>query len=194
MNTCQHVSFAFGCAGCEYRAQRGDDQQEREQFHKDNRRQRERHHKERLKASENSRNPRPGGSTSRAGRPNGGGGGISLEGVAVLVSIFVACVIYTIGSTLVFAFVPLFAVAAVAALVAKHGLHKALPGRFDALPIWWWASIVVIAVIDTVFRSHPASFHKPIVNVTNLGLFLITLAAGYGLFVVYRRPQPPRQA
>lgn len=96
-----------------------------------------------------------------------------------------ACVLYVITSTIVFALVPLAAVAAVAALVAKHGLHKTLPGRFDALPMYWWTSVIVVAVADKAFRSDPVI--KPIVNVTNLGLFLFTMAAASALFVVYRR-------
>jgi hypothetical protein len=184
MNSCGHVSYAYGCGGCEFRTQRAEDQRERE-----------RHHKERLKAYEKSQRPQSGGYAPAPRQSGGGGGGgFSLEGAAVLVGVFIACVLYVITSTLVFAVVPVLAVAAGAALVAKHALHKTLPGRFDALPIYWWAAVIVIAVVDKVFRSHPASVNQPIVNVTNLGLFLLTMAAGYGLFVVYRRTPAPEQA
>lgn len=193
MNSCGHVSYAYGCGGCEFRTQRAEDQQERKRHHEEDQRARERHHEERLRAYEKSQRPQPSG-YAPAPRQSGGGGGFSLEGAAVLVGIFVACVLYVITSTLVFAVVPVLAVAAVAALVAKHALHKTLPGRFDALPIYWWTAVIVIAVVDNVFRSHPASTQQPIVNVTNLGLFLLTMAAGYGPFVVYRRTPAPEQA
>lgn len=176
MQSCQHVFYQGGCGGCEASRVYGDmAAQSREQ------------HKERMKAFDRDRRdqnqqifaaPRP----AQPRQPLDVVG--TLKTAGVLAAVLVACVLYVIASTLLFALMPVFAVAAVGGMVAKK-LHKPLPGALDRMSWLWWGGIVAVAVVARVFHSDPV--RPPIVNITNLALFVATVAAGFWLYQQYRR-------
>lgn len=207
--SCNHTYYARNCGSCEFQYRREEDQEERARERKRaqkerdrnnaerarerdyDRTERERHHKERLKAAEKIGQPSTASTHSEHIAQPSGGGGVDLGGVLVILCLFLVCVMYVITSTLLFALAPIVAVAAVIMVTAKYCFQKTIPGRLGQMPLAWWTVVVATGSIDFFFQSHDSGFQKPIINVSNLGLFLLTVAVMYGLLRKYRQSSSP---